>query len=107
MIKEINVEELRDKLNSSNPPFVLDVREQHEYDYVNIGVPLIPLGQLESRVEELAAYKNKEVVIHCRSGVRSLDACRILRNAGFTNVANLAGGILDWARKIDPNLPTY
>ncbi len=106
-IKEIDVETLDQKLKSVQPPFVLDVREQHEYDFVNIGAKLIPLGQLADRVNEIADMKDKEVIIHCRSGVRSLEACKILESAGFKDVANLSGGILDWARKIDTDLPLY
>ncbi len=56
---------------------------------------------------EIAAHKNDEVVIHCRSGARSQKAALILKEAGFTNVSNLAGGILAWADKIDPTMPKY
>jgi len=69
--------------------------------------PLIPVGSLESRIGEIPVAKDAEIVIHCRSGARSQKAALILKNAGFTNVLNLAGGILDWADKIDPSLPKY
>jgi adenylyltransferase/sulfurtransferase len=73
----------------------------------NIGAPLIPVGELARRVDELAAMKDREIVIHCRSGARSQKAALILKNAGFTHVENLAGGILAWADKIDPTMPKY
>jgi adenylyltransferase/sulfurtransferase len=83
------------------------VREPHEVKIVNIGAPLIPLGELAKRVGELAAEKNREIVVHCKSGGRSQKAALILKNAGFTHVENLTGGILAWADKIDPTLPKY
>jgi sulfur-carrier protein adenylyltransferase/sulfurtransferase len=106
-ITQISVEELKRKLDAKEDVFVLDVREPHEVPIANIGAALIPLGQLEQRIGELAAYKDREVVIHCRSGSRSQKAALILKNAGFTQPENLAGGILAWADKIDPTMPKY
>jgi len=106
-IPQISVEELKRKLDAKQDVFVLDVREPHEYPIANLGAPLIPVGELEKRVGELAAQKDREIVIHCRSGSRSQKAALILKNAGFKNVENLAGGILAWADKIDPSMPKY
>jgi molybdopterin/thiamine biosynthesis adenylyltransferase/rhodanese-related sulfurtransferase len=106
-IPQITVEELKRKLDAKDDVFVLDVREPHEYPIANLGAPLIPLGELEKRVSELDAQKDREVVVHCRSGARSQKAAVILKNAGFKNVENLAGGILAWADKIDPSMPKY
>jgi molybdopterin/thiamine biosynthesis adenylyltransferase/rhodanese-related sulfurtransferase len=106
-IPQITVEELKQKLDAKEDVFVLDVREPHEYLISNLGVPQIPVGEVERRVGELAAQKNREVVVHCRSGARSQKAALILKQAGFTNVSNLAGGILAWADKIDPSMPKY
>jgi adenylyltransferase/sulfurtransferase len=106
-IPQISVEELKRKFDAKEDVFVLDVREPHEVPIANIGAPLIPLGQLEQRLGELAAYKDREIVIHCRSGARSQKAALILKNAGFKNPENLAGGILAWADKIDPTMPKY
>jgi adenylyltransferase/sulfurtransferase len=106
-IPQISVEELKRKLDAKEDFFLLDVREPHEVPIANIGAPLIPLGQLEQRLGELAAYKDREIVIHCRSGARSQKAALILKNAGFTHPENLAGGILAWADKIDPTMPKY
>ncbi len=86
---------------------MLDVREPHEYQIANLGAPLVPVGEVERRIGELAAQKNREVVVHCRSGARSQKAALVLKQAGFTNVSNLAGGILAWADKIDPSMPKY
>ena len=106
-IPQISVEALKAKLDAKEDIFVLDVREPHEYPIANLGAPLIPVGSLESRIGELAAEKNSEIVVHCRSGARSQKASLILKNAGFTNVSNLTGGILAWADKIDPSMPKY
>ena len=106
-IPQISVQELKSKLDAEEDIFVLDVREPHEYLIANLGVPQIPVGEVERRVGELAAQKNREVVVHCRSGARSQKAALILKQAGFTNVSNLAGGILAWADKIDPSMPKY
>jgi adenylyltransferase/sulfurtransferase len=74
---------------------------------VNLGAPLIPVGEIERRASELADKKNSEIVVHCKSGARSQRAALALKQAGFTNVSNLTGGILAWADKIDPSLPKY
>jgi adenylyltransferase/sulfurtransferase len=106
-IPQITVEELKRKLDAKKDVFVLDVREPHEYLIANLGAPQIPVGEVERRIGELAAQKNREVIVHCRSGARSQKAALILKQAGFTNVSNLAGGILAWADKIDKSLPKY
>jgi len=106
-IPQITVEQLKKKLDAKEDIFVLDVREPHEYPIANLGAPLIPVGSIESRISEIAAHKNDEVIIHCRSGARSQKAALVLKAAGFTNVSNLTGGILAWAEKIDPTMPKY
>jgi molybdopterin/thiamine biosynthesis adenylyltransferase/rhodanese-related sulfurtransferase len=106
-IPQITVEELKRKLDAKEDIFVLDVREPHEYPIANLGAPQIPVGEVERRIGELAAQKNREVIVHCRSGARSQKAALVLKQAGFTNVSNLAGGILAWADKIDPTMPKY
>jgi sulfur-carrier protein adenylyltransferase/sulfurtransferase len=106
-IPQISVQELKRKLDAKEDVFVLDVREPHEYLIANLGALQIPVGEVERRVGELAAQKNREVVVHCRSGARSQKAALILKQAGFSNVSNLAGGILAWADKVDPSMPKY
>jgi sulfur-carrier protein adenylyltransferase/sulfurtransferase len=106
-IPQISVQELKRRLDAKENVFVLDVREPHEYPIANLGAPLIPVGDLEKRVGELAAEKDRNIVVHCRSGARSQKAALILKNAGFSHVENLAGGILAWADKIDPTMPKY
>ena len=106
-IPQISVETLKKKIDARENIFVLDVREPHEYPIANIGAPLIPVGEIEKRIAEIAEHKNDEVIVHCRSGARSQKAAIALKAAGFTNVSNLTGGILAWADKIDPTMPKY
>ncbi|HWZ52694.1 MAG TPA: molybdopterin-synthase adenylyltransferase MoeB [Granulicella sp.] len=106
-IPQISVKALKQKLDAKENVFVLDVREPHEYPIANLGAPLIPVGSLESRLGEIAAEKDREIVVHCRSGARSQKAALVLKSAGFTNVSNLTGGILAWAEQIDPTMPKY
>src|SRR5438132_9640835 len=104
-VPEMQVEELKRALDAGEDIFVLDVREPHEYQICNIGGHLIPLGELPKRVHELDS--SREIVAHCRSGVRSAKAVDFLRQAGFRKVRNLAGGILAWADRVDPKMPKY
>jgi adenylyltransferase/sulfurtransferase len=104
-VPEIQVEELKRRLDAGENIFVLDVREPHEYQICNIGGHLIPLGDLPKRVNELDT--SREIVAHCRSGVRSAKAVNFLKQAGFKKVTNLAGGILAWADRVDPTMPKY
>ena len=102
---KITVEELKTRLDRGDDLYILDVREPHEYEIVNIGGELIPLGDLPKRVNELDPLK--EIIVHCKSGIRSAKAVDFMRNAGFTKVKNLIGGIDSWAKKINPSLPRY
>ena len=104
-VPEIQVEELKRRLDAGEDLFVLDVREPHEYQICNIKGHLIPLGDLPKRVHELDS--SREIVAHCRSGVRSGKAVAFLQQAGFKKVHNLAGGILAWADRVDPKMPKY
>jgi molybdopterin/thiamine biosynthesis adenylyltransferase/rhodanese-related sulfurtransferase len=102
---DMQVEELKQRLDKGDDIFVLDVREPHEYQICNINGHLIPLGDLPKRVSELDS--SREIVAHCRSGARSAKAVDFLRQAGFKKVRNLAGGILAWADRVDPKMPKY
>ncbi|MGZ4816605.1 MAG: molybdopterin-synthase adenylyltransferase MoeB [Terriglobales bacterium] len=104
-VPTISVEELKRRQDAGEDLFVLDVREPHEYQICNLNGYLIPLNDLPKRVNELDS--SREIVAHCRSGMRSAKAVEFLRQAGFTKVKNLTGGILAWAEKIDPKMPKY
>jgi len=104
-VPEITVEELKQKLDNSEGINVLDVREPHEYEVANIGVRLIPLGELPQRLAELE--QDDILAIHCKTGARSARAVKLLQDAGFQNVYNVKGGITAWSEEIDPSVPKY
>ena len=104
-VPEIQPEELKARLDAGDDIFILDVREPHEYQICNLQGYLIPLGELPKRAHELDS--SREIVAHCRSGVRSAKAVTFLQQAGFRKVKNLAGGILAWSDKVDPSVPKY
>jgi len=104
-IPEIQVHELKQRLDAGEDIFILDVREPHEYKICNLGGYLIPLGDLPRRVHELDSART--IVAHCKMGGRSAKAVDFLRKAGFTNVVNLAGGINAWSEKVDAKVPKY
>lgn len=81
----------------NNDALVLDVREDNEWTVGHIpNARHIPLGKLSARVSELEKFKDKAIVVNCRSGHRSARACAMLKKSGFENVHNLAGGIIAW-----------
>jgi adenylyltransferase/sulfurtransferase len=103
---EIDVLELKAKLDRGDEFVLIDVREPHEYRIARIpGSKLIPLGEFPRHVGEFSP--DADIVIHCKSGMRSAKACGILRQAGFQNVRNVVGGILAWSDKVDPSVPKY
>jgi rhodanese-related sulfurtransferase len=91
---DITAEELKKRIESGEKPFIIDVREEYEYNEDNIGGVLIPLGSLPHNIDDLEEYKDQEVIVQCRSGARSATAKAILEQHGFQNVRNLLGGIL-------------
>lgn len=105
-MKEVTVQELK-KLKDSGADFqLIDVREPHEYEICHLDGELIPMSEIPYNVDKIS--KDKQVVIHCRSGKRSGDMLLWLeKNHGFNNLYNLKGGVLSWAKEIDPSMPTY
>jgi sulfur-carrier protein adenylyltransferase/sulfurtransferase len=104
-IQEITATELKARQDRGEKVFILDVREPHEYQICNLNGKLIPLGDLQRRVNELDS--SVEMVVHCRSGKRSADAIHFLQTAGFKKLWNLKGGVLAWADEVDPRMPKY
>lgn len=103
---EIEVTEVKEKLDRGDTFVLIDVREPHEYQICNIpAAKLIPLGEIGKRLGELDP--EADIVIHCKSGMRSARACGILKAAGFKQVRNMKGGILAWSDRVDPSVPKY
>tara|TARA_Y100000590_G_C15426178_1_gene903324 strand:+ start:50 stop:373 length:324 start_codon:yes stop_codon:yes gene_type:complete len=106
MIKEIDVDVLKEKLSNNDDFILLDVRTDSEYYLSRIkGSIHIPMQLVPQKIDDLD--KNKEIIVQCKSGKRSAKVCEFLLNNNFKNVKNLAGGILDWAKKIDPSITVY
>ena len=101
-IKEVDCVAATQLINHKNA-LVLDVREESEYKAGHVlNAKLIPLGKLNERIGELEKYRDKPVVVVCRSGARSANACALLGKLGFSEVYNLAGGMTAWQKG---NLP--
>ena len=105
-VPTMTVHELKELRDAGDDHFLLDVREPHEQAICRIdGATLIPLGELENRTSELPNCKR--ILVHCKSGGRSARAVSKLRELGFENVWNVSGGIIAWAREIDPTMAEY
>ena len=105
-VPELTAEEVKRRMDNSHPFVLIDVREPHEYEICSIaGSRLIPLGEIPRRMHELDSAE--EIVVHCRSGMRSAQAVDFLMKAGFRKIHNLKGGILAWADQVDPSMPKY
>jgi sulfur-carrier protein adenylyltransferase/sulfurtransferase len=103
---EISVKELDQEIRNNDDTFILDVRESYEYEMCRIpNSTLIPLNNLATRINELDRSWN--IVLYCRTGIRSAKALKFLREAGFPNVKNLVGGISAWSDEVDPSVPKY
>jgi adenylyltransferase/sulfurtransferase len=103
---ETTVDELKRRLDRREDLLILDVRNPEEFQICRIpGSVLLPLPELPQRFQELD--QTHEIIVHCKSGMRSLKAQNFLRQQGFQNVTNLKGGILAWADRIDKSMPKY
>ena len=103
---EISVTALKKRMDAKESLFVLDVRNPNEFQIGRIpGTVLIPLGDLPTRMSEVP--KDREVIVHCKSGMRSGKAIEFLKSQGYSKLVNVTGGILEWSDKIDPTVPKY
>lgn len=93
----VTVQELKDRMDAGEKCNLLDVREPDERIEFNIGGTHIPLGQVMAmQTDDIAEWQNEEVIVYCRSGMRSMQAAMMMQSFGFTNVKNLLGGVLAW-----------
>ena len=104
-VKEITVKQLKEWQDNDKSFQLIDVREPHEHEFVNIGGELIPLSGIMNNSDKIDG--EKDVVVYCRSGMRSANAISALQEIGHKNLYNLKGGILAYAQEIDPSLPQY
>lgn len=106
MIPEVDVKTLESKLKNKENFILLDVRTDREYFLSSIEGSLhMPMNTIAEGYTSLD--KDKEIIVQCKSGVRSEKVCEFLLNNGFKNVKNLAGGIVEWAKQIDPKIIIY
>ncbi|MEM7314776.1 MAG: rhodanese-like domain-containing protein [Planctomycetota bacterium] len=105
---EVDVQEVKNLLDKNEDFVLLDCRETNEFEFVSInGSTLIPMSEIQQRVEELNDHKNAHIVVHCHHGGRSLQVANWLRMQGFERTQSMAGGIDSWSTQIDPSLPRY
>jgi adenylyltransferase/sulfurtransferase len=104
-IPQISVKELKRRRDAGDDFFLLDVREPYEYQIAQIGGYLIPQNDVAQRLGELDPAA--EIIVHCRSGVRSQRIAELLKQNGFERVSNVAGGILAWSEEVDPTVQKY
>jgi len=104
-IPQLSVKELKQRMDAGQDVQLIDVREPYEYQIAQIGGKLIPQNEVPNRLAEID--RNREVVVHCRSGARSQRIAEYLKQAGYPEVVNLAGGILAWSDEIDPKVQKY
>lgn len=105
-VPELTAPEVKEMMDDKKPFVLVDVREPHEFQICRIpGSILIPLGEVPKRMNELNSAD--EIVVHCRSGMRSAQAVEFLMKAGFRKIHNLKGGVLAWSDEVDPTMPKY
>lgn len=105
---EITPVQLKQKLDSGQEVVILDIREPHELGICKLNnTAHVPMGELAARLNELTRFKDKEVVVYCRSGGRSARCVDFLRQNGFAKAINLTGGILSWSDTVDPTVAKY
>ena len=104
-IPQISVKELKLRIDAGEDVYLIDVREPYEYKIAQIGGKLIPQNEVPQRLAEID--RDREVIVHCRSGARSQRIAEFLKQSGYPRVVNLAGGILAWADEIDPKVQKY
>ena len=106
---EITALELKVMMDEKRDFALIDVREPNEWDIAHIeGATLLPLSQLGQRFNELEKFKGKkDIVVHCKSGVRSQKAINFLKQQGYDRLVNVAGGILGWSDQVDSSVPKY
>ena len=104
-VPEIQAEVLKRRLDSGENLFLLDVRDEYEFEISNIGGHLIPLPELPKRFKELNTQQ--EIVALCKMGPRGVKAVELLQKHGFTQVSNLRGGIHAWSDRVDRSVRKY
>ena len=99
-MENITIEEVKQRLDTGEKLHILDVREPQEYAEFNINGKLVPLGQIMGMMlDDIEDWKGEEIIVHCHAGKRSMQACMVLEQVGFTNLKNMVGGVSAWQEK--------
>jgi adenylyltransferase/sulfurtransferase len=104
-IPQLSVKDLKQRLDSGEDVYILDVREPFEYQIANIGGKLIPQNDVPQRLAEIP--RDREIVVHCKMGGRSQKIAEYLHQSGYPRVTNVSGGIIAWSEQVDPSVPKY
>ena len=105
---EIDCRTVKQKLDAKADMLLVDCRERDEHDIASIArAVLLPMSEIADRLRELESHRQCHIVVHCHHGGRSLRVTRWLRQQGFAQVQNMAGGIDQWSQEIDPSVPRY
>jgi len=107
-ISEITPRDVKSMLDRGDKFLFIDCRLQNEWDITHIdGTQLIPLQHIGQHIASLKKHQNDKIVVHCRTGGRSMQFTQLLRQNGFADVKSMAGGILLWNKDINPGGPQY
>lgn len=105
---EVDVQTVKTLFDQEEPFLLLDVRQPEEFETAKIdGSVLIPMGEIRDRIDELEPHRDGRIIVHCHHGGRSMQVTQALRSMGFPKVQNMGGGIEQWSREIDPEVPRY
>jgi sulfur-carrier protein adenylyltransferase/sulfurtransferase len=104
----ITASELKEMIDAGKPFELIDVREPHEFEIVNIpGANLVPKDRILSGETLAEMPQDRQIVLYCKTGVRSAEALAALHKAGFADAVHVGGGVVAWAKQVDSSLPTY
>ena len=105
---EVTCRIVQEKMTAGEDFVLLDCRENQEYEVAHIeGAVLIPMSEMQSRVNEIVEMSDREIIVHCHHGMRSLQVAHWLKQQGLSNVYSMEGGIDQWSAEIDPEVPRY
>ena len=105
---EIDCRSVREKLVAGAELLLLDCREPKEYELVHLSdATLLPLNEIDARIDELEPHRAQEIIVYCHLGMRSLQVATWMREQGFSQAKSMIGGIEQWAQEIDPSLARY
>ena len=105
---EISVQDVKQRLDAKDDFLLLDCRETEEFRIAHIeGAQLVPMTEIQQRIGELDDWRERDVIVYCHLGGRSLQVVAWMRQLGFSRAQNMTGGIQAWSNEVDPSVPKY